>query len=302
MMRHKLITKVMLAAVLTLAFGGAQNVLAEEDYIQDIAYMDDDNEDHLLDIFGYEEDGEEKPLIIEVHGGGFFGGDKETNTDHSRDYENRGYAVVTPNYTHLPEGSFTNIVQEIFAVMYWAEDNAEEYHFDMNNVFMGGDSAGGFIVQLTAMVMSSEELQSYFDVENPGFALKSIVLSCPEYNILALRDEIDAGNGFKSFMAEQIADVINDDKQMAHVDLISNLQAEGYPPVYIITTPSDNLLYEDAVALDSFLTEKGIEHGYHVYEETENELGHVFNVKSVDLTESIQANDDCDAYLRSVME
>ena len=304
MTKRSFLAALLAAVTLVLCLSGSiafAEADAEVDYIQDIAFMGDDNKDHFLDVFGFEEGGEAKPLILEVHGGGFFGGSKETNTDHSRFYENHGFAVVTPNYTHLPAGNFTNIMQEIFSVMHWIEENAQEYNFDLNNAFISGDSAGGFIVQLTIAVMNSEELRAYYGVENPGFQFKSVVLTCPVFDIMVNRDYIGKGLGFSSFAAEQIADVILDDEHMAYVDLLTNYPEDGFPPVYIVTTPSDDVLYEDAVMLDAFLTEKNIAHELHSYEGTENQLAHVFNINKPDYVESIQANEDIVAYLETLI-
>ena len=302
MTKRNLFAALMAVAMLVLCLSGSIAFAEEEvDFIQDIAYMGDDNKDHFLDVFGYEEGGELKPLVLEIHGGGFIGGSKKTNTDHSRVYEENGFAVVTPNYTHLPKGNFSNIVQEMFAVMHWIEENAQEYNFDLNNVFIGGDSAGGFIVQLLLCVMNSEELQAYYEVENPGYQFKCAVLSCPKFDIMADRELVGQDLGSKSFSANQIADVIMDDEHMKYVDLLTNYPTDGLPILYIITTPGDDLLYEEAVQLDTFLSEKGIEHIYIEYENVENELGHVFNIGNVDYVESIQANEESISYLQSLI-
>ena len=303
MTKRNLLAAIIAVAMLVLCLSGSIAFAEEEvDYIQDIAYMGDDNQDHFLDVFGYEEGGEPKPLVLEIHGGGFFGGSKETNTDHSRFYEEHGYAVVTPNYTHLPGGNFTNIMQEVFAVMHWIEENAETYNFDLNNAFISGDSAGGFIVQLTVAVMNSEELRAYYGVENPGFQFKSVILTCPVFDILANREYIGKDLGFSSFAAEKIADVILDDEHMTYVDLLTNYPEDGLPPIYIVTTPGDDVLYEDAIMLDEFLTERGIAHELHSYEGTENELAHVFNINKMEYVESIQANEDIAAFIDSMIE
>ena len=294
---------ILTVAVLLLSLSGCIAFAEDEaDFIQDIAYLGDDNKDHFLDVFGFEEGGEARPVILEIHGGGFIGGSKKTNTDHSRVYEENGFAVVTPNYTHLPKGNFTNIVQEMFATMHWIEEHAQEYNFDLNNVFIGGDSAGGFIVQLLLCVMNSEDLQAYYGVENPGYQFKCAILSCPKFDIMADLELIGQDLGSKSYSANQIADVLTDEEHMKHVDLLTNYPAEGLPMVYVITTPGDELLYEEAVQLDAFLTEKGIDHVYIEYTNVENELGHVFNIGNVDYVESIQANDDSIAYIQALID
>ena len=290
--------------ILALVFSFSSYAFAEEvtlDYLKDIPYIDDGDEDHLLDIFGFEEDVAKKPTVIEVHGGGFFGGTKETNTDHSRVYAENGFAVVTPNYTHMPEGNFQTLMEEIFEVLHWVEDHAEEYHLDLDNIFMSGDSAGGFTVALAALLLTNDDVRAMYGVELPGYEVKAFVLTCPKVNVPGDRDELGKKNGFRSFAAERIESVLMDDEMMAKVDIL-NLIDERYPYVYLMTTPDDAILYDEVIQFDQFLTEKGIDHELHVYESEENKLMHVFNISDTTWVESIKANTDMVEYLKSKIQ
>ena len=72
--------------------------------------------------------------------------------------------------------------------MNWVEENQEAYNFDLDNVFMSGDSAGGFFVNLMAAVLTNEEEQQYYEVSPADYEIKGYVLSCPGTDIMALRD------------------------------------------------------------------------------------------------------------------
>lgn len=266
----------------------------------DIAYLDDGDTDHLLDVYQPEGVAEATPVIVEIHGGGFIGGTKETNMAHSGVYAQAGYMVVTPNYTHLPKGDFRTVIQDIFAVLHWVEANAEQYNFDMNHVFISGDSAGAAISALTAAVLTSSSVRDYYQVELPSFQVKGFVLTCPTVDILSIRDDLGA-DGYLGFKAQTIGeDILMNDELMNMAHVYNHLDPGTYPEVYIITTPTDELFYHMAVDFDAALTEKGISHQYHVYEGQENTLGHVFNVEHVEYSESIQANADAIAYLDSL--
>ena len=78
---------------------GAGTETAEKtaDILKDVAYLNDDNVDHLMDLFGTQTAQEPMPVIVEVHGGGYIGGNKEINTDHAVFYAENGYLVVAPN-------------------------------------------------------------------------------------------------------------------------------------------------------------------------------------------------------------
>ena len=70
------------------AWVGSREVKASEapegvSFVQNISYMNDENEDHMLDVYTPADSGKANPVIIEVHGGGYIGGNKEINSEHS---------------------------------------------------------------------------------------------------------------------------------------------------------------------------------------------------------------------------
>lgn len=268
----------------------------------DISYMDDDDKAHKLNIYGTAENGESMPVIIRIHGGGFFGGTQANNEDYSQYLADQGFLVVSVNYTLMPAaGSFQNIEKDIFAALNWVEEHAEEYNLDLSRVLMTGDSAGGYLVNLTATILSQESLQEKFGLTAPSYDIKGYVLTCPEIDILELREDLN-GSGFMNFMANQITEEVLMSDELEEVDLYSIIDPATYPNMYIITTPQDEILYNQAVDFDAWLTEQDLDHEFHVYEQQENELLHVFNVSDIDWVESIQANEDSVAYMKSLIE
>lgn len=292
----------MLMGISALGFVKTAEAAESVSCVQNISYMNDDNEDHMMDIYTPADSGKANPVIIEVHGGGYVGGSKEINSEHSEFYAENGFVVVNVNYTHLPQGNFKTVVQELFTVLDWVQENSEEYNFDLNNVFMSGDSAGGYFVNLMAAVLTNEEEQEYYEVTPADYEMKGFVLSCPGTDIMALREDLNA-EGPKGFTANAIGEeILTDDEVMEHADLYSIINKETFPEVYILTTPTDSLLYAEAVKFDKFLTENNITHVYKEYVGEENEIGHVFNINNMDYTESIQANEDMVDYLKGKVE
>ena len=303
-MKKEILTVIGACVILGVsAWGGSREVKASEapegvSFVQNISYMNDENEDHMLDVYTPADSGKANPVIIEVHGGGYIGGNKEINSEHSEFYAENGFSVVNVNYTHLPEGNFKTVVQELFTVLNWVEENQEAYNFDLDNVFMSGDSAGGFFVNLMAAVLTNEEEQQYYEVSPADYEIKGYVLSCPGTDIMALRDGLNE-EGPAGFTAKSIGEeILMDDEIMGHADLYSIINKETFPEVYILTTPTDSLLYNEAVKYDQILSENNIAHVYKEYVGKENEIGHVFNIKNMDYAESIEANQDIVSYLQ----
>ena len=201
-----------------------QNLLdSYTDIISDIPYIDDGNENHMLDLYGTSNISENTPVVVEVHGGGFIGGNKTTNKEHSIILANNGFEVVTPDYVKLPDNSFVDAVQDLFAAYQWVADQADTYHFDLNNIFLDGDSAGGYYVLLTQAIWNSPELQEYFGVTVPNYNFSAIITSAPEYNLYDTQKLIDKdGNavvkGPAGYTASSIeAKYLYDDDLMNHL-------------------------------------------------------------------------------------
>ena len=295
-MKRALVSMLIAALALLPVLGGI--ALAEDaaysDLISDIPYIDDGEANHTLDIYG---SGKEAPTktVVEVHGGGFIGGNKTTNTDHSIVFADAGYVVVTPDYSKVPRGvSFPDVIRELFTVYSWVGEHAEEYHIDTNNIFLSGDSAGGYYVLISMAIMRDPALQEYFGVTLPDYAFSGYVTTCPDADIMRKRQYLgEDKKGPEAYNANTIgADILMDDDLMAHMDLFTCVDPSVFEGLYMMTTPGDKTTGEAVVKFDAYLTEQGVDHILNSYEDQENALLHVFNISHTDWVESIQANQD----------
>ena len=287
---------VALALIQVIGCGAwAEGAPAYGDLTSDIAYIDDGDSNHTLDIYGANGKTEPTKTVIEVHGGGFIGGNKTTNTDHSIVFADAGFVVVTPDYSKVPRGvSFPDVIRELFTIYQWVGEHAEEYHIDLNNIFLSGDSAGGYYVLISMAIMNDPDLQAYFGVTPPDYAFSGYVATCPDTDILRKREFLgEDKKGPEAFNANTIgAEILMDDDLMGHMDLYSCTDPKVFEGVYLMTTPTDITTGESVVKFDQYLNDNGVEHTLNVYEGQENQLGHVFNISEVTWPESIKANQD----------
>ena len=278
---------------------------AYADLISDISYIDDGNQLHMLDIYGSNGKTEPTKTVIEVHGGGFIGGNKTTNTDHSIVFADAGYVVVTPDYSKVPkDANFPEVIGELFTIYSWVQEHAEEYHIDTNNIFLSGDSAGGYYVLISMAILHDAALQEYFQVTPPEYSFSGFVTTCPDTDILAKREYLgEDKSGPEAFNANTIgADILLDDDLMGHMDLYSCTDPSSFEGLYMMTTPTDVTTGASVVKFDSYLSDNNVEHILNTYEGTENELGHVFNISHTDWAESIQANQDEIDFMESLLK
>lgn len=98
--------------------------------------------------------GEQQPVLVFFHGGGWVFGDLETHDNLCRGLANAAdCAVVSVDYRLAPEYKFPAAVDDAVAATQWIARHARELGFDADRLAVGGDSAGGnlaTVVSLTA--------------------------------------------------------------------------------------------------------------------------------------------------------
>lgn len=123
-----------------------------------------------MDIFTPADDSMEKrPLILMMHGGAFVVGDKrdELSSRLSTYYAQCGYVVASINYRlgypFIP-GMYSQLeraiyrgIQDARAALRYLSDNSEIFKIDPGQVFLIGNSAGGFYSLFTAFMEDHEK-------------------------------------------------------------------------------------------------------------------------------------------------
>lgn len=273
------------------------------DILRDVPYLDDDLDYHRVDLYGTSSQ-EAMPVVIEVHGGGFIGGNRENNTDHCIFFAERGYKVIATDYPRIPrDGNFIDAIQDLFVSYQWMADHADEYGFDVSNVILSGDSAGGYYVLLTCAIWNSPELQEYFGVTVPDFQFNGFVTTCPLADIRSMQADLELESGPNAHTAQTIgADLLMNEELMSHLDLMQSVDPQAFANIYMLTTPGDDVTGKTVQTFDSYLTENGVPHTTVSYEGVENELAHTFNISHPEYPESLVANQDMVTYCNSLLQ
>ena len=93
------------------------------------------------------------PLLIYFHGGGWVVGDRDTHDVICRMLANRGqFAVINVDYRLAPENKFPAAVEDAWAVFKWAVGGAGGHAIDVDRIAVGGDSAGGNLSAVVAIM------------------------------------------------------------------------------------------------------------------------------------------------------
>ena len=249
------------------------------------AAMGGDARWHLLDVYSPTpldvENPEKLPVIVEVHGGGYLTNNKECNRPHGMYFASKGYKVVNINYTLQPEAEFDQELREINAAFNWIGANADKYGFDVDNVFLTGDSSGGHLSLLYTAVQTRPDLQEYFKVTAPEVKVRGTAVTCPVGSFL---DPDIVSTAFRN-----LAGRLYDTKGKMNISY-QGFADETYPEVCIVTTDTDVPIHTNSEAVHKWLDFKGVAHQYKSFEGKTHKLAHVFNVLHPDWEESIEAN------------
>ena len=223
------------------------------------------------------------PVIISIHGGGWFYGDKELYRFYCMHLAEYGFAVVNFNYRLAPENHFPAPIEDTAAVFNWVSANAERYNLDKNNIFMTGDSAGAQLVSQMACIVSNPEYASLFNIEIPkDLKFNAVSLACGIYSFPSMEE--------KDKLVENIADYLGD------LSLLNDLRTkvldhitDKYPPAYVFSSYCD-FLFDACEPMSNLISSRGAESRYEIFGAPERmDIGHVFHV-NMKLEESERAN------------
>ncbi|MEA2757031.1 MAG: acetyl esterase, partial [Aliidongia sp.] len=114
------------------------------------------------------------PTLVYYHGGGWVIGDLDTHDVVCRQLANRaGCAVIAVEYRLAPEHAFPAAVEDAFDALCWVRDQAVTLVVDAERLAVGGDSAGGNLAAVAALIAR--------DAGSPGLRYQLLIYPATDF-------------------------------------------------------------------------------------------------------------------------
>lgn len=248
-----------------------ENVKALTDILYTGSETDTDRIWHMTDI--YYPAGEHSgkyPVIVSVHGGGWFYGDKELYSLYAKHLTSYGFAAVNFNYRLSPENQYPAAFEDVCRLMDFIGTNAEKYDLDTEHLYITGDSAGAQLAAQYCVFASSAEYRELFEnMKDISYITPAkAALNCGLYKI----SRKDGDMICKWYIPEELSENIK--KSIAgYLDYIN----PDFPETYIMCSVNDPLTPRSKELISVF-KETGVKYEYHEYGHNNKDDGHVFHL------------------------
>ncbi|MFK7934621.1 MAG: alpha/beta hydrolase [Saprospiraceae bacterium] len=181
------------------------------------------------------------PVIVYYHGGGFVINDIETHENICRLLAKKNQAVVVSvGYRLAPEFKFPIPSQDCYDATAWVAQNAQELGVDADRLVVAGDSAGGNLATVVAMMARDQQ----------SFSIAAQVLIYPCTDGRLAHPSIDKnGEGLllTKVLMEWFMEHYLDQPDSVNHPYFSPLLAEdlsNLPPAFVFTAQYDPLIDE----------------------------------------------------------
>lgn len=237
---------------------------------KDISYKDG----LKLDLYSGENS---QGAIIDIHGGGWFHGDKAKDEDLATRLAKEGYLVIVPNYRLTPAGIFPAGREDILAALDWLKASVHE--FDRKKIAVWGSSAGGNLSVEIALLRGIPAISWSGIIDLEGFILET------DGKASETKDELDfakipsaninQGGRNDAFLRWCIYSFIGNDrsllKEATPLTRVSPLSG----PMYLVSSIKEFVPPEGALKLQRALLDAGVSSTVQLVPGTEHAKGYM---------------------------
>jgi acetyl esterase len=212
--------------------------VAEVGKVEDRTIPGPDGNDVPIRIYWPVGAGSSLPVVVFFHGGGWVIGGIESHDAAVRSLvDQTGFLFVSVDYRLAPEHRYPAAPDDCFAATVWAAENAEELGGDPTRIAVAGDSAGGNLAAVVALMAR--------DRGGPSLAFQLLIYPCTDLDTGAYASHVENGRGYfltaesmRWFYDHYAGDA---DRTQPYLAPIKEADLSGLPPALVITAEFDPL-------------------------------------------------------------
>ncbi len=196
------------------------------------------------------------PCLVYCHGGGFFFEAVQPHKKVMFEYAERANCVIVfPHYRVSLNSPFPTSLEDCYAALKWAKDNAALLGIDPNRIAIGGDSAGGNLAACAAQ-MALDRCEIKVNFQFLVYPVCDHTMSTASMQTFQDTPLWNAPNS--KLMWDVYLKGIDRSKMPPYLSTMQRANMAGLPPAYIETAEFD-CLRDEAILYAKRLTEAGIE-------------------------------------------
>ncbi|EJL33317.1 esterase/lipase [Caulobacter sp. AP07] len=222
---------------------------------RDVVYLQPSGKDLHLDVYRNTAFKGPRPVLVYIHGGAWWKGEKPAGWGGFRAYLAAGFSVVTVEYRLTDVAPAPAAVQDVRCALSWVKANAKAYGFDAKRIVPYGASAGGHLALMAGMLPRNN------DIDLPACRDQPTVPAILDfYGPYHLRPDLPG-----AFKSPSTARWIGEGPE----SLWTTMSPAAYvrksqPPVFIVHGDADPTVpYEASLALKADLDKAGVQNLLH---------------------------------------
>ena len=229
-------------------------VPANYTFQKNVVYTEVDNWKGTLDLYIPKDLRKPVPLIIDVHGGGWYHGVKESHFEFDV-FFNKNWAVANVEYRLASQSRAPAAIEDVRCALIYLIKNAKQLNIDASKIVIMGNSAGGHLALMAGLLGDNH----IFDKNCPGFEGIKVMAIIDKYGGADLRNpEKWLTKSLKIWVKDKI---MNDDF-LASISPVTYLSSKS-PAIFIVHGDSDpTIRYTQSEDLSKKLEALGVHHQF----------------------------------------
>ena len=193
------------------------------------------------------------PIVINIHGGGWNHGVKESQTGYGSFFK-AGFAVANMEYRLTPQATAPAAVEDTRCALIYLIKNAKALNIDVNRIVIMGGSSGGHLALMGGLLGNDHR----FDGNCPGIDNVKVAAIIDKYGITDVWDWGYGKNITSKSANRWLGDKEKDQKFAASVSPMTYV-SKNSPPTFIVHGDADSTVpYQQSVALHKKLQDAGV--------------------------------------------